>query len=502
MSKLDTGYLFTLIKSLSKGEKRHFKVYSSKRILGSQNAYFRLFDEIESQKKYSEERVRQQKISRDLPTLKKRLYRAILTSLAEFHSDPGTDLRRTIAHIEILFNKSLMDHCQRQIQRAKKTARQYELYDQWLEILKWEYKVAVQTYQPRIDITKEEDRVFALLENQKKYRDATNLFVMRYERQDEKRHARHLAEMKKMLASPLLKDETQALSFQAKQNLYDCHYLFSVRQGDYPNSYRYSKKITDMYHQRPDLIPLNAFAYLLRLNNFFVACGELHRFDEMLAYIRKLEEIRKSLRSPVERTTAFFNLYHLMNYHIGTGFQEDAERDVKRIEQELALHENKLNQFQKITLYVVMSQVYFGLKNYRSSLRWLNKVASFEEIKVRTDIECFIRLFQLIVHYEAKSDPELIRSLFKSAYRFLYKQQRMYKFEAAILLFFRKYLLKDDWEQHLKKPFMELKKNLEQLSKDPNEKHALNYFDFISWLESKIEGHSFAEILKRKAKMH
>ena len=500
MSKLDTGYLFALIRSLSKGEKRHFKVYSSKRILGDQNTYFRLFDEIEGQKFYDEEKIRQQKIFHDLPTLKKRLYQAILKSLAEFHSDPGTEVRRTIGHIEILFNKSLIDHCLRKIQQAKRITQQYELYDQWLEILKWEYKVAVQTYEPRVDIAKEEDRVFAILENQKKYRNATNLFVMRYERQDTKRHAQHQIQMKKMLASPLLKDETQALSFQAKQNLYDCHYLFSVRQGDYTNSYQYSKKITDMYHERPDMIKLNAFAYLLRLNNFFVSCSEMRKFDEMLSYIRKLEDVRKDFRNPMERTTAFFNLYHLLNYHIGTGFPEEAERDVKRIEHELALHENNLNQFQKITLYIVMSQVYFGLKNYRRSLRWLNHVASFEEIKVRTDIECYIRLFRLIVHYEAKSDPELTMSLFRSAYRFLYKQQRVYKFEAAILQFFRKYLLTDNWEQHLQKPFIELKKKLEQLSKDPSEKNALNYFDFISWLDSKIEGRSFAEILKKKYK--
>ena len=33
---------------------------------------------------------------------------------------------------------------------------------------------------------------------------------------------------------------------------------------------------------------------------------------------------------------------------------------------------------------------------------------------------------------------------------------------------------------------------------DPDEKRALSYFHFIPWLDSKIEGRSFSEMVKRK----
>ncbi len=39
-----------------------------------------------------------------------------------------------------------------------------------------------------------------------------------------------------------------------------------------------------------------------------------------------------------------------------------------------------------------------------------------------------------------------------------------------------------------------------KLKTDPYEKGAFEYFDFISWLESKIENRPFAEIIKEKAK--
>ena len=49
--------------------------------------------------------------------------------------------------------------------------------------------------------------------------------------------------------------------------------------------------------------------------------------------------------------------------------------------------------------------------------------------------------------------------------------------------------------------FRKLKTELEEIVKDPFEKRALEYFDFISWLESKIDNRPFAEVVREKAKV-
>ena len=54
-------------------------------------------------------------------------------------------------------------------------------------------------------------------------------------------------------------------------------------------------------------------------------------------------------------------------------------------------------------------------------------------------------------------------------------------------------------KKKLIKAFTEIKLKLVQLFKNPYERKVLEYFDFISWLESKIEKRSFAEIVKEKA---
>jgi hypothetical protein len=47
--------------------------------------------------------------------------------------------------------------------------------------------------------------------------------------------------------------------------------------------------------------------------------------------------------------------------------------------------------------------------------------------------------------------------------------------------------------------FRTLKALLETLQKDEFEKGALDYFDMVSWLESKITGKKFGEIIREKA---
>jgi len=48
--------------------------------------------------------------------------------------------------------------------------------------------------------------------------------------------------------------------------------------------------------------------------------------------------------------------------------------------------------------------------------------------------------------------------------------------------------------------FSKLRQELVIIAKDPFEKTILEYFDFISWLDSKNQKRPFAEIVKEKAK--
>ncbi|MBI4946422.1 MAG: hypothetical protein HY840_08480, partial [Bacteroidetes bacterium] len=47
--------------------------------------------------------------------------------------------------------------------------------------------------------------------------------------------------------------------------------------------------------------------------------------------------------------------------------------------------------------------------------------------------------------------------------------------------------------------FQELKTSLLKLMKNPMEKATMEEFDFMSWVESKIQNKTFAEVVRQKA---
>ena len=88
MPSNQTDNLFKLINTMSKAEKRSFKLYVN-RIQGSETAKFiQLFDVLDKQKKYDEDLIFQKvpEIKKtQLSNLKRHLYKQLLTSLRLIH---------------------------------------------------------------------------------------------------------------------------------------------------------------------------------------------------------------------------------------------------------------------------------------------------------------------------------------------------------------------------------------------------------------------------------
>ena len=57
MSNKVSNHLFELIKSLTKSEKRYFKLFSSRHTIGEENGYLKLFDFIDQMDSYQEDLI-------------------------------------------------------------------------------------------------------------------------------------------------------------------------------------------------------------------------------------------------------------------------------------------------------------------------------------------------------------------------------------------------------------------------------------------------------------
>jgi hypothetical protein len=143
--------LFDLVKSLTKSEKRFFKLSSS--LQSGEKNYLKIFDVIDRQKTYDEDAIKSQfkeeTFIKHFPSEKNHLYKLILKSLRSYHSDNSVSsvLKQEIKNIEILYRKALFKECNKFLARAKKTAIEREKFYYWFELISWEKLLLEEAYE-------------------------------------------------------------------------------------------------------------------------------------------------------------------------------------------------------------------------------------------------------------------------------------------------------------------------------------------------------------------
>ena len=173
---------------------------------------------------------------------------------------------------------------------------------------------------------------------------------------------------------------------------------------------------------------------------------------------------------------------------------DKAVQQVQPMIEELDAYSDKINKEQEILFYYNVAYVFFGDGEFNKSLFWINKVLNDNESSLRQDIYSYARLFNLVIHFEL-GNHDLLEYIIKSTSRYLTKRQRAFEVENLIMSGIKKLAKAYDDEQK-DKIYSSLKKDLKGVLKKESEKIILEYFDFNTWLESKINKRTFAEEIK------
>ena len=135
--------LHRLIHSLSKAQKRHFKLYVGEKG-GKPANYMRLFEAIDRQPEGDDEslsrRLRGTRMLKHLASEKNYLFELILKAMRPFDADKSVDgrLRAYLQDIEFLHRVHLLDLAMKRVRKARKEAERFEKYLALLELLEWE----------------------------------------------------------------------------------------------------------------------------------------------------------------------------------------------------------------------------------------------------------------------------------------------------------------------------------------------------------------------------
>ena len=493
--------LFRLIKSLSKQEKRYFKLQASRHIIGKQNNYVLLFDAIDELKEYDEpyikERFAGEAFIRQLHVAKNYLYQLILTSLRQYHEASRKDKFYTLLRdAQLLFDKGLHQQSAKLLQRAKRSALDNERFLQLLEIYRWEHQIAHnQSDFKRLGqyLEKGIQEEFELIEKYRNFLEFQALndqVFLPYWKKGTIRNESEKEALLQLFRQPLFASAEHAKSFYARYFYHNARFSFHLFIDDLEESYVHIQAMVAMFKglEAKKLRGKLVRNYSSALANLYIVQQRLGRFEEIPATLQQLRQIPAD--SPEQGRTLFMRSLNLeVDLYISTG---KFQKGLKQIEQLLPLfnkYRRNSNKQQRLNSYYNLAYLYFGANNYDQALDWINLLLNDPDLKTREDIHCFGRLLNLVIHFELGND-QLLEYIVKSTYRFLSNRKRLFKVESVMLKLLRRY---PKWitKEETKLGFSELLAELKALKRDEFERRAFDYFNFIAWLESKIEGISF-----------
>lgn len=510
--------LFDLIQSLNPSEKRHFKLYAQRHIVGEENNYLKLFDAIDKQKEYDEAALKKkfskEKFVQQIHVAKNYLYTLILKALNEYHTvdSANIQLRELLNSAEILFGKGLYKQAQKTLTKLKEKAYRYERQIYVLEAIVLENKIAFALQD--MDVAKavlnkgakEEEQLLNDYKSARQYKYLSDKLKIFTKTKGTVRGDEDMLELESIINHRLLNDETAAISYNTKYSfLYVYSNYFSAKE-DYKNAYSYCDKLVDLIEAHPEQITKNPQSYLLALNHLLVILKELRRFEEFETVLKKLKSVQSKTLHFQARAFSY-SFIHEWNLLFYTGNYRQCIALIPFLEEGLQKFENLITSDIKLLFYFDVFYGYFVLGDYPKAIKWLNRILNDRRTGIRQDIRNFGMLVNIILHYEMK-DYDLVEYLMRSAQRLLEKDKETHKFELLVIAYIKR-LIKTDVTAEKRKLFIQLRNkllfaNLENyliaFSRGTSEKIILNSFDILAWLESKIEGRPFSEVLTEKEK--
>ena len=495
--------LFELIKSLSQTEKRFFKVYATRHVIGKKNIYSKLFDAIAKQDEYDEEKIiakfKGQNFVKYFASEKYYLYNMILDSLNSYHAESSVEymLNRMLHFSEILYKKTLYEQCVKIIERAEKIAWKYEQFNELHKIVSGKRKLIYKDSSIKEkDIEKlientflDQEKIMELQTNLHSYNHLSETIFSVYKKLGSIRKEEDLEKIKIIFKNPLLKDVSLAHSYDAVRFFYSCNIIYYDIIRDDENCFLYTNKLIEYTENHPERREENLEGYISSLNAFLIICIRLKKTDAFFKTIDKLKslyKLDKVIRSSDLQLRIFeATATHQLDIYIKTADFENALSLITEIEKELNFFNGRLNNAHQITIYINFVAVYFATEKYREALRWLNRIINEGGENTREDIASLARIINLIIYFELNNVLQL-PYLLKSTFRYLTKRKRIYKFEGIMLKYVGEFLRINNTTE-LPDIFIRLRNDLLTIKSDPYEKIMFEDIDLTFWLDKKIE---------------
>ena len=322
--KTPSKNLFNLIKTLTKSEKRYFKIEASKHGGDKKNHYVKLFDAIEAMNEYDEEalkkKFRNESFVKHLFVTKNYLYKLIMKSLRSYSKKDAEQfgVQDTLRDANILLDKGLVDQHNKLLGQARKQMVQNENHLQLLEIYARQHTMIHKMNDLKALESYVNDEIEAELNELEKHKNLLmyqwlndKVFLLNWKigraRNEEERQ-----QYLEVLKGNYFKNN-QPLSLLARFYYLNAHSACHYSTGQIDDCYQYRKQLIQLFEENQGFARSNSFRYIGALNNLFVVQREKKDFEEGLKTLAKLRSVPKST---IRHEAEIFSLSYILEFDL------------------------------------------------------------------------------------------------------------------------------------------------------------------------------------------
>jgi hypothetical protein len=511
MANHQKDFLFVLIKSLSKSEKRQFKIFASRLETSSNTKFIELFNIFDKSDLYDEKIILKSGIIKkvQISNLKSYLYKQILVSIRLNIPSQNIryQLREQIDFATILYNKGLYKQSLKILDKTKIVALENDEKLMAYEIVEFEKLIESQYITRSIQGRADE---LVIQAKELNYRNTissklSNLSLQLYGIMLKTGYVKSDEEYKQIddyFKKHIAKFDEDKFGFREKYWFYNANLWRSFLVQDFVSSYKYAHKWVTLFYDNQHMIFLNPVFFLKGNHYLLESLYMLKYMSKFKENLLRLEDTIADARFPVNDNIASLSFLYVynnkLNFHILEGTFAEAEYLIPEILHKLRIHNDHLDEHHEMMFFYKIASIYFGTEKYAECILYLEKIINNKNLSMREDLMCFARLLCLIAHYELGKDYYL-ESQLKNTYKFLLKMNDLHEVQKEIIKFLKN--LNSIYPSDIKKEFIKMRARFIELDNNTYEKRAFLYLDIISWLESKIENRKISDIRKEKAKL-
>jgi hypothetical protein len=498
--------VFQLIKSLTKAEKRNFKLYATRNSSVEDLKFLQLFDAVDKMTVYSEETLLKknpQLKKSQLSNMSGALYKQILSSLRLIKDESNIDMviREQLDFARILLNRGLYIQSLNVLDKVKKTALSYNQNTYLSQILFIEKNIEAQYITRSIESRADEliGESTDVVNELEEINQLSNLSLKLYSWYIKNGHSRSKVDkdaIESIFKKSIIQADTKSFYKQLYYHQSYCWYAFIGL--DFLSYYKHAQSWVNLFEEKSGYLKVETTHYLKGMHNLLNALFYLRRFEKYFDTLDQFEAVAQSEAVQKNYNTSIVTFTYLytakLNYHFISGEFTKGLYLVDQIEQQLKEYELFLDRHRVFIFYYKIASLYFGSGNHSKSIDYLNKIINWK-VDLRSDLQCYSRLLHLIAHYEL-GNYDLIEHLLKSVYRFMAKMDNLSIVETKMFEFLRNAFKLN--KTQLKKAFQNLLESIEGYEKNIQEARTFVYLDVISWLQSKIENVAVEKIIQRR----